>query len=213
MKESIDQRISKYKAIMIEVRERLHQVDQLFRAENVHIQIRAESGYLQTRLIIENIAQACLIAHIDLPGFINADIKKSHEADKIIKRLIQRYPNGFIKPIRIKNEIFGKIVEENRDDKMLSYQNILKIYTECGNILHARSAKRRANGTNQIKDINENISNLSKIHFIIQHHYIAFSQSHIIICQFGAEKNEINISLVELDQEIIAQSDFESRSH
>lgn len=194
---------------MYEVRERLHQVNELFKADNIHIQIRAESGYLQTRLIIELIAQACLISHIDMPGFINSSVNKAYEADKIIRRLISSHPDGFMKPIRLKNEGFGLIADATEQDGDIDYKYLLKMYNDCGNILHTQSAKRRLAKSPQIKDINENIENLSKIHSMIRHHYVPFSSSHAIICQFGTERNAINVALIEVETKIFSASELE----
>jgi hypothetical protein len=113
--------LDEYSRLMREAKVRLRAVDTVLSGKTglVNAMI-CEFCFLQLRMLCEVIALGCLTAHGDLQ--IDKKLKKSYEADRIIRRLEQLHP-----------EFYPKAATE---DGGFTKEDLLKLYRRCGDVLH-----------------------------------------------------------------------------
>ena len=96
-----------------------------------------ELGYLQLRLICENIALACLAVHGDVPGARSAKIRSAHEADKILNSLESLHNNFYPQPGTFElDPATGRSIFVPSKDDYMGKPDLVRLYRECAGHLH-----------------------------------------------------------------------------
>jgi hypothetical protein len=101
-----------------------------------------ELSYLQLRYICELIAISCLAAHAEIGK--NSDLYRAYNADKIIKRMALLHPNFYPVPtVQVLDPITKRPAETKfYQGDYLTRDKLLKVYAECGDVLHRGSLRR-----------------------------------------------------------------------
>ena len=99
---------------------------------------KVEFAYLQLRMICELIALGCLAAHGDIEGARTAKLRRSYEADGILKALEKLHPDFYPKPSRQSHDRDAKGIWRLEPIKsgFLTKQELFRLYGECGRFLH-----------------------------------------------------------------------------
>jgi hypothetical protein len=140
-----------YSRLMDELKQRSMLLGQLS-SGSLHFPIipTFELCQLQTRLICEIFALACLTAHGDIPDVKSAIMKKEYNADKIIGRLDRLHPNFY--PVPHKKEVSADAIPGALPARFhltpmegsgyLTKDELIRTYNVCGNYLHRGSVRR-----------------------------------------------------------------------
>jgi hypothetical protein len=139
-----------YRTLMEELKQRSTLIGQLASGRlSLPLILTFELCQLQTRLICEIFALACLTAHGDIPDVKSAMMQKEYNAEKIIGRLSKLHPNFF--PVPHTKEVSADAIPGARPARyhlnpieggFLTKEELLKTYNECGNYLHRGSIRR-----------------------------------------------------------------------
>jgi hypothetical protein len=143
-----------YANFMHEIAERL---DVLNRAINnnlpMQVMLLHEFCYLQLRMICEDIALSCLIAHGDISDITIDNFLNNYQADDIIKKLEDIHPEFFPKPrlftVTAPNQMFpsGNVdIADKTSPVSLTKSELISLYGRCGEFLHrarVRSIEQR----------------------------------------------------------------------
>ncbi len=133
-----------------------------------------EICYLQLRMVCELIALACLAAHGDMPEVKGKALSKAYNADEIIKRLEKLHPDFYPVPSRqIINPQTGRPEKVERITQgYLKKEDLLKLYGECGDVLHRGNLRHILSGKE--KDLSfEKVSGwVLAITTLLNHHQI-----------------------------------------
>lgn len=102
--------------------------------------LHAEFCYLQIRRVVELIALAVVVAHNEEEEFRINGLVGNWNADRIFGELEKLSPLAFPKPFKVNN---GAAVDDVviQDRGYLTKQSMMKIYHECGKLLHVGSLK------------------------------------------------------------------------
>jgi hypothetical protein len=95
-----------------------------------------EFAYLQFRRMCELIALGSLYLHGDLPIAQQQALTKEWHAEKLMKLLHKQHPFAYPQPIERTKTANGWHIQGNCKPEALSYEEFLKLYAECGNVLH-----------------------------------------------------------------------------
>lgn len=98
-----------------------------------------EFCFLQIRLICECIALGCLVAHGDLD--LSSRLRKEWAADKIMGELESLHPDFFPQAAKQSRTPEG-MHHLDFDNNKLTKEGLLKIYNECGGVLHKGGLKK-----------------------------------------------------------------------
>jgi hypothetical protein len=114
--------------------------DLVARAFDGHLGLTApfarEFAYLQFRRMCELIALGSLYLHGDLPFAQQQALTKEWHAEKLMKLLHKQHPFAYPQAIERTKTDQGWHIQGNSKPEALSYQEFLKLYAECGNVLH-----------------------------------------------------------------------------
>jgi hypothetical protein len=145
-----------------------------------------EFCFLQLRMLCEVIALACLTANGNIKETQGKDLKSGAYADKIIRRLATLHKDFYPRPAidtRTPDGIHLAAIAE----PFLTKDDLIKLYSQCGNNLHRGSLKRlqspQIQSPTHYQDIVEWTSKTIKL---LDRHYITLSDKWTtIICFLG----------------------------
>lgn len=136
-------------------------------------QIVRETCYLQLRMVCELIALGCLVVHEDIPATKSPKIVKRWEADFIIKKLEELHPNFYPMPVRREQTPTGFHMIGTDPSKALTKEDLVRLYTHCGSVLHKGSIKKLLSAKSPIETKYEDIRQWrEKIGRLLNEHYI-----------------------------------------
>lgn len=98
-----------------------------------------EHCYLQIRMICELIALGCLTAHGDIDATTKR-LRKEWAADRIIEEMGRLHPDFF--PLPVNQKTTGRFHHLTPKPNPFSSSDLVKIYHECGAVLHRGSIKK-----------------------------------------------------------------------
>ncbi|TAL00606.1 MAG: hypothetical protein EPO08_13030 [Rhodospirillaceae bacterium] len=134
--------------------------------------IAFELCYLQLRKICELIARGCLAAHGDIPESRN-QLGGEYNANKIIKRLEALHPTFYPQPSQQVHDDAGKVREVKAvTEGYLSKTEFLRLYGECGEVLHEPTLEKRVVGSGLTIDYERINDWCGKIRTLLNHHQI-----------------------------------------
>nr|MBI1231876.1 hypothetical protein [Cytophagales bacterium] len=133
-----------------------------------------ETCYLQLRIICEIIALGCLAAHGDIPQTKSKRLLKAYNADDIIKNLEKLHPDFYPVPTRQicapEKDKVGKVEAITED--YLQKSDLLKLYGECGNVLHRGNLKHILSQKERNISFKKIEAWVQKIMTLLNHHQI-----------------------------------------
>jgi len=186
--EKLTQAMAFYCELMQEIKIRDQGIAELSHAP-VPAQIAYESAYLQLRMICELIAIACLVVHGDIPA-TTQKMKKTWEADQIIKRLSEIHPESYPHPVMPNKDDKFRLVAV--DSGFLQKSELLHLYGRCGDKLHRGTVK---NARHRISPRNVTFTQIQawreKITRLLQHHWIVLFDS---VDQIGVQMGDLGHS-------------------
>jgi hypothetical protein len=104
--------------------------------------VLGELCFLQLRMMCELIALGCLMVHGDIPATRTQRMQKATGADWIINSLSKINPKFYPLPsIELVDEAAGVITIDSNLRPHLTKAKLLKLYVECGTILHRGNLK------------------------------------------------------------------------
>jgi hypothetical protein len=138
MNPEIEQRAAQYNALMAEVKARLQWLQMKIASvqletNKAHRFIDGESCILQIRYICELIALSSTLTHHSLG--LNKDLLKEYHAEKVLRRLSKLNPEFYPKRFTTRNNGKPPLTFVLLEDT-LSRDGLVKIYNECGKMLH-----------------------------------------------------------------------------
>lgn len=95
-----------------------------------------EFAYLHYRRMCELIALGSLYLHGDLPIAQQNALTKEWHAEKLMKLLHKHHAYAFPQSVEIIQSDKGWNIQANNKPNALKYPEFLKLYAECGNVLH-----------------------------------------------------------------------------
>jgi hypothetical protein len=145
-----------------------------------------EFCYLQLRMLCEVIALACLTANGNIEETRGRDLNNGVYADKIIKRLATLHAEFYPRPAidtRTPDGIHLVPITEH----FLTKDDLIKLYSQCGDNLHRGSLKRLLKPQipvpAQYRDL---VDWINKIIKLLDRHYITLSDKKTtILCLLG----------------------------
>ena len=101
-----------------------------------------EFCFLQLRMICELVALSCLTAHGDIKAARSKKLTKEYSTERIFQQLENMHPGFYPHPVRMTktgptSRHFTEIA-----DGFLTKNNLVRLYTKCGGILHRGSIKK-----------------------------------------------------------------------
>ncbi|MBB3408518.1 hypothetical protein FHT87_002421 [Rhizobium sp. BK316] len=165
-----------YADLMDEVRERVAVINSITENKMAWAnQFVEEVLYLQVRLLCEQVAIGCLIAHGDVP---TRKIMKSYEPSKIMAAMEELNPNFFPKPVKL---IFspGRLHLDEYDGPSITQSELVQVWNQCGAKVHKGSALkiRKNHGRQSGGDFQKTLDTAQKIIGLLQSHRISSSQN------------------------------------
>lgn len=165
-----------------------------------------ESICLQVRMILENIALACLVANGEHLDSLPRTIEKAYHADVILRRLdavvSDCYPQPLVlvpgeldataQQIGISPDQFRGELVDRPEDEWLSRAELKEVYGRLGRVLHARNPL----GTPcDISYYEQNVSLwTSKIIGLVTHHKIAIRSDNMMYVAQIPPNGEVSIT-------------------
>lgn len=138
-----------YADLMEEVKARLASIEAALRGDcRLSPPFVEDFCYLQLRMIGEVIAVACLLAHGDIPAAQKSTLRKSWDADRIIKTLAGLHPDFFPYPVKrrqipVSDDLpRGGIHLDDVPPGYLTKDEMIEFLGKVGNRLHRGSLKR-----------------------------------------------------------------------
>ncbi len=95
-----------------------------------------EFAYLQFRRMCELIALGSLYLHGDLPNAQQRALTKEWNAERLMKLLHRQHPFAYPQAIERTKTENGWHIQANCKPDALTYSEFLKLYAECGALLH-----------------------------------------------------------------------------
>ena len=133
-----------------------------------------EICYLQLRMVCELIVLACLVAHDDLPEAKGKKLSKAYNVDAIIKQLEKLHSSFYPVPGRqICNAQTGRPERvESIIQGYLKKEDLLRLYGECGDVLHRGNLRRILSGKQKEIGFEKISAWVRKITTLLNHHQI-----------------------------------------
>ncbi|PZR37160.1 hypothetical protein [Caulobacter segnis] len=161
-----------YADLMNEARWRLEALARAIQErDNWAPKLLKEFCYLQFRLLCEQVALACLVAHGDVTS---KSIHKSYKPHEIMAALEAVNPEFFPRGILI------TVTENNvdfvdRPDPQITKAELITLWNECGAVLHRGSLKNAfsAQGEPIVVDLDPIILNINKFVALLDQHIIS----------------------------------------
>jgi hypothetical protein len=164
-----------YCNLMMEAKLRLLVIDGIFTGEyKVPHRPGFELCYLQLRMICEIIALGSVALHGDIPAVSSAKFRDAYEADWILKRLESLHPTFYPEPGFALGAVPDGAMEfAPMADPYMTKADLLKLYFQCGEILHRGTSKKLAAAWDE-PDFLPVMEASSKIVRLLTFHRIAF---------------------------------------
>jgi len=183
--------INVYANLMVEIRDRVSAIQALF-GEQIDLSnvVRFECAFLQTRMILETLALACLVAHGDLKEMKSSGLRKAYQADIIVKKMDLLHPDFFPVPhiVTVDDgvQLSGRKTYhfEESSAASLTKADIISMYGKLGNRLHRGSLKalNRKSGDPE-KDINDTFDFLERLMALLgNHHIMTMARKTVFVC-------------------------------
>jgi hypothetical protein len=173
------QAIDLYRILMFEARQRIEAIN-LILAGGAKLAegILRELCYLQLRMLCENIALGCLVAHGDVVDPQINNFEKEWSGEKILGKLQKLNPYFFPQQVD-----FGIEDSVASNDNALTKSELLRLYAISGSVLHRGSLKKKnlTYGKMNVRDVvnwTKKIEDLLGSHLIPLH---ATTESAIMI--------------------------------
>jgi hypothetical protein len=130
-----------YANLMEEVKLRFAALDRGLKGELALPDMLVEElAYFQLRLLCEDIALGCLVAHGDITQLNINQLSDEYDADKIIKALGYLHPDFY--PQAVELTIGVGVHIEPKTEGFLTKQELLELYGGTGNFAHRGKLKR-----------------------------------------------------------------------
>jgi hypothetical protein len=132
----------------------------------------AETIHLQIRMICENLAIACLVAHGDVEGARSNRLSSAYQADFIMNALEKLHPSFYPRPTKqiIQN---GTVTGwEYIRDGYLTKSDLIKTYRGAADFLHVGPISELKLKRPKVLDLNAIIAWFGKLTRLLGHHNI-----------------------------------------
>ena len=176
-----------YVALMEEIKNRANVIEQVGTSPSLLAYKRAhiELICLQLRMILENIAMACLIANGDDFGKKSKSIANEYRPEQIFRRVESVNPDCYPQPIQlipksadyktglgeIADGLYQGEIKERASDDWLTREMLKNVYGRLGNLLHSKNPMQENSAREQLEKEVPKWYNL--IVNLITHHKIA----------------------------------------
>jgi hypothetical protein len=129
---------------------------------------------LKLRMICETIAMACLAAHGDIEATRQGKVRKAYEADWILNTLERLHSDFYPKPGRqvLDAETGRPRLVEPVTSGFLLKADLLRLYRECGKVLHRGRVKNVFSREVRPVDLQEVAGWCDKVRTLLNHHMI-----------------------------------------
>jgi hypothetical protein len=179
-----------YADLMDEARWRLHALNRAIAERDQWApKLLNEFCYLQFRMLCEQIAVACLVAHGDVT---RKGIQKKYEPHIIMAELEKINPDFFPKGKRIRVDGEGVHLDDY-DVPQLTKKELFKLWSLAGNELHQKNAKGRfANlGRPIVVNVDPLIAYTNKLVALLDQHVIssADKRTHLVVALSHEQAN------------------------
>lgn len=132
-----------------------------------------EYCYLQFRMICELVALGCLVANGEAEFTKNNRLNKQYSAEKIFEILQAVHPDFYPTPVSIKQTGPNSHHVEPIKSGFMSREEMVRLYSSCGNTLHRGSLKRLISSKNpsgvtltEVRTLTERMLNLLRVHHV-----------------------------------------------
>jgi hypothetical protein len=157
-----------------------------------------EMCHLQFRLICELIALGALAAHGDIPATQSGRLVKAYQADNILNGLEQLHSNFYPRPGKQVLDSNGKVKEVIPIvDGYLTKPNLLKLYRDCGELLHRGTMRTiRDRTTSDFEKIQHTVSEITTL---LNHHQIELINSNyeLWVVMRASKDDKVHASLMQ----------------
>jgi hypothetical protein len=145
------QAIDLYRILMFEARQRIETLNFILAGgTRLADAIVRELCYLQLRMLCENIALGCLVAHGDIVESQVKNFEQEWSAERIIEKLEKLNPHFFPQQMVIGTTHDGRpSITANTKPNALKKDDLPKLYAICGGFLH-RGTLKKIYGSNQL---------------------------------------------------------------
>lgn len=141
--------------------------------------VRAETCYLQLRMICELIALGCLVAHGDIPATKRGKLKGAWNADLIVSALGKLHEDFYPRAGKQAVGADGRLEVIDQTDPHLTKSELQRLYAQAGRVLHRGNVEnlrtRRIPGSTEIQEW------ANKITALLNHHQITIVDSDLEI--------------------------------
>jgi hypothetical protein len=177
------QALNLYRGIMEEVRVRIAAIDSGTGGYLVTLPppIVREHCFLQLRMICELIAFGCLVAHGEIKEVQQSKFQKQWAADKIMEELEKLHVSFYPDPRKIVKTSRGLHLDEIKPSPCPKEQ-LLKIYHECGDVLHRGSLRKLISQTTnpQVIHYPRITATAQKVVNLLQSHIMITRDAHLV---------------------------------
>ena len=167
---------------MDEARQRIHAMrDVILDRDRWLPRLLQEFCYLQLRMLCEQIAVGCLIAHGEVK---NKRTLKNWKIPDVMKQLQAMNPDFYPRGIRVR-QIEHRVHLDEYDVPQLTKSDLIRLWQRSGEYLHRGTAEKIFNERPEgpVVDISEIIQWVQKIINLLEHHVISSSDKsrHLIV--------------------------------
>lgn len=186
-----------YKAIMEEIKLRIDAINSGITGQLPLIPpFVREFSYLQIRMVCELVALGCLVAHGDIQATKTKKLQKEWSAEKIIEQLETLHPYFFPQPVH--QSVDGNHHHlQGISPPSLTKDEFLRLYNECGDVLHRGSAKKLLGNTSVQVDYNSITALAQKLNDLLQIHIVVMlGGKTMFVCALRIADDNNNVQVV-----------------
>jgi hypothetical protein len=204
------QAIDLYRILMFEARQRIDAINFILAGGTKLAEaIVSELCYLQLRMLCENIALGCLVAHGDIVESQIKNFEKEWSAERIIEKLEKLNPHFFPQQMVIGTENGSPSITANTNPNCnaLTKDELPKLYALCGGFLHRGTLKKisRSNplhhGRLNVPDIvrwGQKIEDLTGSHIILVRPTIGVHAMVLCVLRDKAQNMDTTVKRIEM---------------
>jgi hypothetical protein len=184
-----------YEALMVEARIRLASMNHLLLDQRgIPPALAREFGALQIRMVCEIIGLACLVAHGDLLERAPKKIRDAYRPGEIFGELEKLNSNFFPTPHKPEKTGSGWHFAEYSGPPCASRGGLIKIWAQCGDILHKGTLKRllRPNSPQQMM-FNEIFGWRDLLNNLLSNHHIATTDRRYVFITQYRDLDQVNV--------------------
>jgi hypothetical protein len=204
------QAIDLYRVLMFEARQRIDAINFILAGGTRLAEgIIHELCYLQLRMLCENIALGCLVAHGDIVESQIKNFEKEWSAERIIEKLEKLNPHFFPQQMVIGTKDGNPSIAANTNPNALKKDELPKLYALCGGFLH-RGTLKTISRSNQLHHGRLNVPDIvnwaQKIEDLLGSHIVPLwateNTGAMILCVLrdAAQNMETTVKRLEMQQ-------------